>query len=171
MCLHTIRWGFHDMSVSHICKIIGLFVKYVKLRVGHAPVKPGTFSRHRLQRKLVSVPWFRSGSLTRDGMENVPGIRGACATRKCTYLAHSVNSLHIRPVTRKMFPFDDVIMACRWCITKRSLCFKSITTDNFTRADYAARKWNYTLTSDAILRQRSGSTLDQAMTCCLMAGN
>ena len=51
------------------------------------------FPRHRLQRKpLVSdpdmhhgacmthVPWCMSGSLTRGGEENVPGIPGACAT-------------------------------------------------------------------------------------------
>ena len=58
------------------------------------------FPRHRLQRKpLVSnpcmhhgtyvthVPWCTSGSLTRDGEENAPGIPGACATRNITYLA------------------------------------------------------------------------------------
>ena len=58
------------------------------------------FPRHRLQRKpLVSnpgthhgtcvmhVPWCMSGSLTRGGGENVPGIPGACATRNFTYLA------------------------------------------------------------------------------------
>ena len=57
------------------------------------------FPRHRLQRKrLVSdpgmyhgtcvthVPRCISGSLTPDGRENVPGIPGACTTRKFTYL-------------------------------------------------------------------------------------
>ena len=57
------------------------------------------FPRHRHQRKpLVSdpgmhygtcvthVPWCMSGSLTRGGKENVPGIPGACATRNFTYL-------------------------------------------------------------------------------------
>ena len=56
-------------------------------------------SRHRLHRKpLVSdpgmqhgtgvahVPWCMSGSLTRGGGENVPGIPGACATHNFTYL-------------------------------------------------------------------------------------
>ena len=33
------------------------------------------------------VPWYVLGSLTRGGGENVPGIRGACATRNFTYLA------------------------------------------------------------------------------------
>ena len=59
-----------------------------------------SFTRHRLQRKpLVSdpgmhhgtcvtqVPWCMSGSLNRDGGENVPGIAGACAIRNFTYLA------------------------------------------------------------------------------------
>ena len=58
------------------------------------------FPRHMRQRKpLVSdlgmhpgtcmthVPWCMSGSLTRGGGENVPGIPGACATRKFAYLA------------------------------------------------------------------------------------
>ena len=58
------------------------------------------FPRHRLQRKLLvsdpgmhhgtcvtHVPWCISGSLTRGGGENVPGIPGACASRNCTYLA------------------------------------------------------------------------------------
>ena len=52
------------------------------------------FPRCRLQRKpLISdlgthhAPWCMSGSLTRGGGENVPGIRGACATRNFTYLA------------------------------------------------------------------------------------
>ena len=58
------------------------------------------FPWHRLQRKpLVSdpsmhhgtcvthVPWCMSGSLTRGGGENVPGIPGACATHSFTYLA------------------------------------------------------------------------------------
>ena len=60
------------------------------------------FLRHQLQRKpLVSdpgmhhstcvthVPWCMSGSLTRGGGETVPGIPGACATLKFTYLARS----------------------------------------------------------------------------------
>ena len=58
------------------------------------------FPRRQLQRKpLVSdpgmhydtrvthVPWCMSGSLTRGGGENAPGIPGACATRNITYLA------------------------------------------------------------------------------------
>ena len=58
------------------------------------------FPRHRIQRKplvndpgmhhgtcVTHVPWCMSGSLTRGGGENVPGIPGACATRNSTYLA------------------------------------------------------------------------------------
>ena len=58
------------------------------------------FPRHRLQRKprvsdpdmhhgtcLTHVPWCMSGSLTRDGGENIPGIPGACATCNFRYLA------------------------------------------------------------------------------------
>ena len=71
----------------------GPLTRYVKLRVAHAPGMPGTFPPcGPLQRKsLVSdpgmhhgtcvthVPWCMSGSLTRCGRENVPGIPGACA--------------------------------------------------------------------------------------------
>ena len=59
----------------------------------------GRFPRHRLQRKpLVSdpgmhhgtcvthVPWCMSGSLTRGGGKNFPGIPGACATHNFAYL-------------------------------------------------------------------------------------
>ena len=58
------------------------------------------FPRHWFQRKLLvsdpgmhhgtcvtHVPWCMSGSLTRGGGENVPGIPGACATSNFAYLA------------------------------------------------------------------------------------
>ena len=57
------------------------------------------FPRHWLQRKplasdpdmhhgtcITHVPWCMSGSLTRDGGQNVPHIPGACATRNFTYM-------------------------------------------------------------------------------------
>ena len=60
------------------------------------------FPCHRLEGKpLVSdpsmhhgtcvthVPWCMSGSLTRGGGENVPGIPGACTTRDFTYLVRA----------------------------------------------------------------------------------
>ena len=78
----------------------GPLSRYVKLRVAHSPGMPGIFPRHRLQRKpLVSdpgmhygtcathVPWCMLVSLINGGGENVPGINGACATSKFTYLA------------------------------------------------------------------------------------
>ena len=79
----------------------GPLTRYAKLRVVHEPRMPGErFFRHRLRRKpLVSdpgmhhgtcvthMPWCISGSLTRGGGENVPGISGAYATRNFTYLA------------------------------------------------------------------------------------
>ena len=61
------------------------------------------FLRHRLQRKpLVSDPgmhhgtcvthvlWCMSGSLTRDDVENVTGILGACTTRNFAYLVRGL---------------------------------------------------------------------------------
>ena len=76
------------------------FARYAKLRVAMHREWWERFPLHRLQRKpLVSdpgmhhgtcvthVPWRMSGSLTRSGGENVPGIPGACATRNFMYLA------------------------------------------------------------------------------------
>ena len=39
---------------------------------------------------VTHVPWCMSGSLTRGGGENVPGISRACATRKFTYLVRGI---------------------------------------------------------------------------------
>ena len=77
----------------------GPLTRHMKLRVAHEPRMPATLYRHWLQRKLLvsdsgmhhgtcvtHVPWCMSGSLTRGGGENVPGIPGACATRNFTYL-------------------------------------------------------------------------------------
>ena len=63
------------------------------------------FPLHRLQRKpLVSdpgmhqgtcvthVPWCMSGSQTRGGGENDPGIPGVCATRNFVYLVRDLYS-------------------------------------------------------------------------------
>ena len=77
------------------------------------------FPRHRLQRKpLVSdpdmhhgtciahVPWCMSGSLTRDGDENVPGIPGACATHKFAYL--------VRGPWGKEWNIKRCVLLCAW---------------------------------------------------------
>ena len=79
--------------------INGPFTRYVKLRVEHALGMPETFLRHRLQRKpqvndtgmhhgtcVTHVPWCMSGSLTRGGRDNAPGISSACEIRNFTYL-------------------------------------------------------------------------------------
>ena len=101
--IHYVIYFWWSNTASSILGITksgnGPLTRYVKLRVVHASGMPGIFPRHRLQRKpLVSdpgkhhgtcvthVPWCISGSLTRGGGENVPGISGACATRSFTYL-------------------------------------------------------------------------------------
>ena len=80
----------------------GPLTSYVKLRVVHAPVMPGTFSRHRglaiptcitarawsTYRDACRVRWLKVFIEVGDG-ENVPGIPGACATRIFTYLIRS----------------------------------------------------------------------------------
>ena len=87
------------------------------------------FPRHRLQRKpLVSdpgmhhgtcvthVPWCMSGSLTRGGGENVPGIPGAwCATRNFTYLVRGSLPepilIYHKLVRSRGSHYSDVIMS------------------------------------------------------------
>ena len=81
----------------------------VKLRVAHAPGMPGTFSPPPTSRKpgmhhgtcITHVPWTMSGSLTRGGRENVPGIPATCATRNFTYLARGrLHCLHFSVLIR-----------------------------------------------------------------------
>ena len=77
----------------------GPLTRYAKLRVAHAPGMPGTFFSPPTSKKpLFSDPgmhhgtcvthlsWWMSGSLTRGGGENVPGIPRACAIHNFTYL-------------------------------------------------------------------------------------
>ena len=88
--------GFHQANVRRRYKVTpslnGPLVSYVKCRLRMRRECRERFPRYRLQMKsLVSdpgmhhgtcvthVPWCMSGSLTRDGGENVPGIPGACA--------------------------------------------------------------------------------------------
>ena len=90
---------FYILQMSYKL-VMGLLpdTKNCVLRMGRECLE--RFPRHRLQRKpLVSdtgmhhgtcvthVPWCMSGSLTRGGGENVPGIPGACATCNFKYLA------------------------------------------------------------------------------------
>ena len=92
------------------------------------------FPRHRLQRKpLVSDPGMHhsmcvthvlgctSGSLTRGGRENVPGIPGACATHTCRYLIRGLWwPLHKwHPHKNNGLPSHDLLALCCtalwWC--------------------------------------------------------
>ena len=77
------------------------------------------FPHRRLQRKpLVSdpgmhhgtcvthVPWCMSGSLTRGGGENVPGIPAACATRTFTYLVRGTWCVYL--IVRVMLAYYEL---------------------------------------------------------------
>ena len=71
------------------------------MRIAHAPGMPGSFSSPPTSKEtcklaipacitargVTHVPWCMSGSLTRGGGKNVPGIPGACTTRKFNYPA------------------------------------------------------------------------------------
>ena len=77
-------------------------VRYVKLRVVHAPGMPGTFSpplqvsdrdMHLGMPCVTHVPWCMPGSLTNDflwswwrGKRSRHSVPGACATRNLMYL-------------------------------------------------------------------------------------
>ena len=80
----------------------GPLTRYVKLGLWMRRECRECFPRHRLQREplvndpgmnhdtcVTYVPWCMSGSLTRGGGENVPGIPGACTTRNFAYLVRS----------------------------------------------------------------------------------
>ena len=94
---------------------------------------------------LISVPWCMSGSLTRSGGENVPGIPDASATHNFTYLArgprwHFCLSLslysyvyiyihtqtnswtYVRPILRNVpyTPWNTLIIWEIWCQKRES---------------------------------------------------
>ena len=60
-CSAIHRKRTHNLGIDRACNH-GSLTRYVKLQVAHAPGMPGTFSRHRLQRKpLVSDPDMHHG--------------------------------------------------------------------------------------------------------------
>ena len=89
-----------ESTRSRCISAMGLLPDTENCGVVHAPGIPGMFSHHWLQKiPLISDPGIHhdkgvthvqlcmSGSLSRGGGDNVPGIAGACATRNFTYLA------------------------------------------------------------------------------------
>ena len=54
---------------------------------------------------VTHVPWCMSGSLTRGGGENVPGIPGACANLNFTYLARGPLRESITMMSRQLWGF------------------------------------------------------------------
>ena len=73
--------------VLELMSNLGPLTRYVKLWVAHAPGMPGTFPRHRLQKKplvrdpgmhhrtcVTHVPWCLSGLLTTGGGKNFPAF-------------------------------------------------------------------------------------------------
>ena len=87
------------------CDGHGPLTRYVQLRMRRECRE--RCPRHRLQRKpIVSnpgmhhgtcgthVPWCMSGSLTRGGGQNAPGIPGACAIRNFMYLIRGPWRIH-----------------------------------------------------------------------------
>ena len=102
------------------------------------------FSRRRLQSKplisdpgvhhgtcLMHVPWCMSGSLTRGGGENLPGIPGACAIRNFAYLVRGpwriqyLLQLWLPPpsynISHKICPLFGYALTCFFFFVSRSL--------------------------------------------------
>ena len=103
------------------------------------------FPRHRRQRKprvsdpgmhhgtcVTHVPRCMSGSLTRGGGENVPGIPGACATRNFTYLRRGPSVEQLSYVLMHHDFTNRSSMVYHWAVTvisnfvKLSICLMSI---------------------------------------------
>ena len=98
----TIGWACYTVTAPRVWRWRhdnGPLTRYIcRLRMRRECCE--RFPHHRLQRKpLVSdpgmyhstcvthVPWCMSGSLTRGGRWNDPGIPGVCATHNFAYLA------------------------------------------------------------------------------------
>ena len=95
------------------------------------------FPHHRLQRKpsisdpgmyhvtcVTHVPWCMSGSLTRGGGENVPGISGAFATRNFTYLVRGPYAITYHILAHPSCPNNPrchCIVYCSWCSCHRGM--------------------------------------------------
>ena len=58
---------------------------------------------------MTHVPWCMSGSLTRGGGVNVPGIPGACATRNFTYLTRGPCKKKCNKILLEMDTFLECI--------------------------------------------------------------
>ena len=89
-----------------------------------------------------------------------------------------VNSLHKSLVTREMFPFDDVIMIKEYAtaemfaaIIKVWRTFLYVIKPHPHNGVAGYQYINSLRPSDLIWQQRPGSTLAQAMVCCLTASN
>ena len=117
------------LQVSH-----GPLTRYVKLRVAHAP---GTFSppptskefaslryRHARGTCLTHVPWCMSGSLTRGGGENVPGIPGAWTTRNFLYLVRNPWGRH--DAFRITIPLWVKSTSDRWISFRKGQWFEAL---------------------------------------------
>ena len=69
------------------------------------------FPHPRFQR---IVPWCMSGSLTRCGWDNVPGIPGACATRNFTKLTRGLCTVYPKKYAHG---FCFAVLCCSYTLT------------------------------------------------------
>ena len=116
----------HNPGARSSCQAMGLFTRYVKLRVTHAPGMPGTFSPPPWASDpdmhhgtcVTHVPWcmpisLTSGFLWHRCRENVPGIPGACASRNFPYLVRGPLQLVCCSGTRTFYlRVPDLWISC-----------------------------------------------------------
>ena len=117
MIVGTVAWRrIYYIIFSYISYTNLRLTRYGKLRVVYVPGCRKRFPCHWFKRKppvsdpdiqhgtcVTHVPWCISGSLTRGGVENVPGILGACTTRNFTYLTKGPCSVRSKGTLRREF--------------------------------------------------------------------
>ena len=97
--INKVQWHLSEGNFTTDTSAMGLLPDQQNCRLHMRQEWRERFPSHRIQRKPVVSdlgmhhgtcvthgPWCMSGSLTRGGLENIPGIPGACATHNITYL-------------------------------------------------------------------------------------
>ena len=82
-----VPWASYQLRKIAGCTCAGNAGNIFPARLGRKPLVSDPGMHHGTC--VTHVPWCMSGSLTRCGGDNVPGIPGACATRNITYLVRS----------------------------------------------------------------------------------
>ena len=128
-CSHTASWKLFWMSRKFSMQ---LHVIYKIHDVHYGDVTMGAIASQITSLTIVySIVYSDADQRKHQSSASLAFVRGIHQ--------RSVNSPHKWPVTRKMFPFDDVILCCKL----------SINTPQTPALVIAARKWNYVEMQDS----------------------